>query len=154
MMKLSIMIPALLLAAAAQGALAADAKPAPKAKTAVAPKTNFLDMSVDAVMDKATAIGVMRAGIPAKVWKLYPASKWVFVSQVEGGVTGGGACVITARAMLLPLTAGTKRPVLEPEKRATTFDMQAGANRDQCRELGKAKLKEALEAVVSSLIKT
>lgn len=135
-------------------ALAADAAAAKPAKKVSAPKTRYVDMSSSqAPIDAAGAIAVMSAAVPAKVWKLYPASKWAIVSQVEGGMTGGGACVVTARAMLAPLTIANK-VILHPQKMATTFDTQAGATRDQCSALAKAKLKEAMEAVVSSLVKT
>ena len=134
-------------------ALAADAT-AKAAKKVSAPKTRYVDMSSSqAPIDAAGAIAVMSEAVPAKVWKLYPASKWAIVSQVEGGMTSAGVCVVTARALLAPLTIA-KKVILHPEKMATTFDAQAGATRDQCSALGKAKLKEAMEAVVSSLVKT
>ena len=139
--------------AAPLGAVAADAAPA-KPKKAASPKTRYVDMSSSqAPIDAAGAIAVMSETVPAKVWKLYPASKWAFVSQVEGGMTSAGVCVVTARAMLAPLTIANK-VILHPEKMATTFDAQAGATREQCSALAKAKLKESMEAVVSSLIKT
>ncbi len=132
-------------------ALAAEAA---QAKARGAPKTRFVDMSSSqAPIDAAGAVAVMAEAVPAKVWKLYPASKWAIVSQVEGGMTGAGACVVTARVMLAPLTV-TKKVILHPEKMATTFDTQAGATREQCGALARAKLKEATEAVVSSLVKT
>ena len=134
-------------------ALAADAAAKP-AKKVSAPKTRYVDMSSSqAPINAAGAIAVMSEAVPAKVWKLYPASKWAFVSQVEGGMTSAGVCVVTARAMLAPLTIANK-VILHPEKMATTFDAQAGATREQCGALAKAKLKEAMEAVVSSLVKT
>ena len=134
-------------------AVAADAAPA-KPKKVKPPKTRYVDMSSSqAPIDAAGAIAVMSEAVPAKAWKLYPASKWAFVSQVEGGMTSAGVCVVTARAMLAPLTIANK-VILHPEKMATTFDAQAGATRDQCSALARAKLKEAMEAVVSSLVKT
>ena len=133
--------------------VAADAAPA-KPKKVTPPKTRYVDMSSSqAPIDAAGAIAVMSEAVPAKVWKLYPASKWAIVSQVEGGMTGAGVCVVTARALLAPLTIA-KKVILHPEKMATTFDAQAGATRDQCNALARAKLKEALDAVVSSLVKT
>ena len=135
-------------------ALAADAAATKPAKKVSEPKTRYLDMSSSqAPINAAGAIAVMSEAVPAKVWKLYPASKWAIVSQVEGGMTSAGVCVVTARALLAPLTIA-KKVILHPEKMATTFDAQAGATRDQCSALAKAKLKEAMEAVVSSLIKT
>jgi hypothetical protein len=118
------------------------------------PKAVLLDHSSSAVMDSATARAVLAEGIPAKVWKLYPASKWAFSSQVEGGITAGGICVVTARVMLLPLTPTMKATLFRPAKTATAFDAQPGANAEQCRELAKAKLVQALEGVVSSLARS
>ena len=118
------------------------------------PKAVLLDHSSSAVMDADTARSLLREGIPAKVWKVYPASKWAFSSQVEGGITGNGTCVITARVMLLPLTPTMKATLFRPHKTATVFDAQPGSSADQCRDLAKGKLKQAIESVVSSLAKT
>ncbi len=141
-MQLTKLIVLLLLCAAAGAALAATP-----------PKAILHDHSTRAVMDAATAKAMLADGIPAKVWKLYPASKWAFSSQVEGGITAGGTCVITARVMLLPLTPTMKATLFRPEKTATTFDAQPGASAEQCRALARLKLKQALEGVVSSLAK-
>ncbi len=137
MKKAVLMIPALLLAASAWAA---------------APKTNLIDHSNDLVIDAATAKTVMGDAIPAKVWKLYPANKWTFSSQVEGGMKGT-TCVITARVMLLPLTPTMKAVMLRPEKTATAFDAAVNSSTDACKTLAKDKLKEATEAVVSALVK-
>lgn len=116
------------------------------------PKPVFADNSVDSVMDSATATAMLAQGIPARVWKLYPPTKWGFVTQVEGGVTQEHICVVTARVMMLPLTV-TKRMLLRPEKVAVAFDARANASSDQCRELAREKLKDAITGVVSSLVK-
>jgi hypothetical protein len=121
---------------------------------AAGPKTNFIDHSTDTLIDDATAKAVMAEGVPAKVWKLYPASKFAFVSQVEGGLTSGKACVVVARVMLLPLTPTMKAVLFRPQKTATAFDTVSGAGADQCKALAKDKLKEATQAVVSALVKT
>jgi hypothetical protein len=121
---------------------------------AAGPKTNLIDHSTDTLIDDATAKSVMAESIPAKVWKLYPASKYAFVSQVEGGMTAGKACVVVARVMLLPVTPTMKAVLFRPEKTATAFDTLAGAGADQCKALAKDKLKEATQAVVSALVKT
>jgi hypothetical protein len=142
-MSLSKLIAPLLLTAASGLAVAAPP-----------PKAVLLDHSTSAVMDADTAKALLAEGIPAKVWKVYPASKWAYSSQVEGGITGNGTCVITARVMLLPLTPTMKATLFRPQKTATTFDAQANATPDQCKELAKAKLKQAIESVVSSLAKT
>ncbi|MBU6258921.1 MAG: hypothetical protein KGL18_13540 [Burkholderiales bacterium] len=139
-MKQAIALSALLMTAAAA--------------FAAGPKMNFIDHSNDRVMSSADAIAVMKEVIPAKVWKLYPASRWVFSSQVEGGLTTAGACVVTARVMLLPLTPTLKAVLFRPSKTATAFDAIAKSDDAQCKALAKDKLKEATEAVVSDLVKT
>ncbi len=121
---------------------------------AAGPKTNLVDHSTDTLIDEGSAKAVMAEAIPAKVWKLYPASKFAFVSQVEGGVTTGNACVVVARVMLLPVTPTMKAVLFRPQKTATAFDTMAGASVDQCKALAKDKLKEATQAVVSALVKT
>jgi hypothetical protein len=121
---------------------------------AQAPKNALLiDHSVDRLIDAKSARAVLAEGIPTKVWKIYPASKWGWASQVEGGITSTGTYVITARAMIAPLSA-SKKLLFKPEKMATAFDAIPGATAEQCRQLAKDKLKEAVEGVVSSLVKT
>lgn len=141
-MSLTRTIAPLLLAAACGAALAAPP-----------PKAQLIDHSNGNLIDNATAKGILADGIPAKLWKVYPASKWAFTSQVEGGVTASGTCVVTANVTMLPLSPTLKVPLYRPEKRATAYEAQAGAGTDQCKELARAKLKQALEGVVSSLVK-
>lgn len=131
--------------AAASGVLAADTKPAQK-------KRVLLDISSEALIDAASARSVVGEAIPAAVWKLYPPSKWGFVSQVEGGFTADRICVVTARVMLAPLTI-TNGVILRPAKRAMAFDAKANATQDECRAIARAKLREATDGVVSSLVK-
>ena len=138
MNKSVLMIPALLLAASAWAA---------------APKTNFIDHSTDALIDEAGAKAVLGEAVPAKVWKLYPANKWTFSSQVEGGLKNG-TCVVTARVMLLPLTPTMKAVLFRPQKTATAFDAQSNATAESCKALAKDKLKEATTGVVSALVKS
>ena len=138
-MKHAYLLPALLLSMAA---------------IAAPPKTKLLDYSTHTLIDEDAAKAVMNAHIPAKVWKLYPANKWAFVSQVSGGLTPTAVCVVTARVMLLPLTPTMKVVMLRPEKTATAYDAQIGSSADACKALAKDKLKDATEAVVSSLVKT
>ncbi|MBK7061838.1 MAG: hypothetical protein IPH51_15530 [Rubrivivax sp.] len=125
------------------------------ASTAVAapPKAQLIDHSSDALISAQSARSLLAEGIPAKVWKVYPASKWAFTSQVEGGLTANGTCVVTARVMMLPLTPSLKAVLFRPSKTATAFDAQAGSTAEQCRDLAKNKLKKAIESVVSSLVK-
>ena len=118
-------------------------------------KTNFIDHSNDALINPATAKAVMKEGIPAKVWKIYPASKYAFLSQVEGGVNAAGMCVVAARVMVLPLTATVRAPLFRPlpKMTATAYDAIPGASADKCKALAKDKLKEATGAVVSNIVK-
>ena len=120
---------------------------------AAPPKPLFVDHSTAAVMDAATAQALWAANVPAKVWKLYPVKKWGYLSQVEGGFTQGKACVVTARAIMLPIAVGGRSLVFKPEKTATAFDVLPGATQEQCRDLARAKLTEAIQAVVSDLVK-
>jgi hypothetical protein len=94
----------------------------------------------------------MAEGIPDKLWRVYPASKWGFVSQVEGGMTANGTCVVTARVMMVALTPTLKVAIFRPRQIATAFDAVPASNAEQCRELAKSKLTEATQSVVSSLV--
>ena len=118
-------------------------------------KTNFIDHSNSALIDAATAKAVMKESIPARAWKIYPASKYAFVSQVEGGLNAAGLCVVAARVMVLPLTATVRAPLFRPlpKMTATAYDAIPNANADKCKTLAKEKLKEATVAVVSNIVK-
>ena len=140
---------ALLLASPVAMAADAVSKPAKPGRS----QPVLIDLSVEAVMDGATAKAMMAQAIPPAVWKLYPPRKWGFASQVEGGHTPDETCVITARVMMAPLTV-TKGLILRPEAGATAFGAIAKASREQCRQLAKDKLKEALDSMISSLVKT
>ena len=140
-MKSLHVLPALLLTLAAGTAVAAE------------PKTNLLDFSNDALIDDKTAMAIVAANTPAKVWKVYPASKYALVSQVEGGLTAAKTCVVTARVMLLTVTSATKAALFRPQKMATAFDAAANSSTDACKAVAKDKLKEATVAVVSALVK-
>ena len=135
----------LLAAAVLLSTSAAFAKP---------PQYLILDHSTEAVMDKAGALAIWKTQMDQKrvtrIAKLYPVAKWGFISQVEGGFTPDKACVITARAMLVPRIVAN-RLVFKPEKSATTFGSVANATVEQCKALAADKLKEAIAAVDSSL---
>ena len=88
-----------------------------------------------------------------RLQKVYPVSKWGFVSQVQGGFTTDGVCVVTARAVLVPRVLGS-RLVFKPQRSATAFATKPGATQDECRSLAAAKLKDAVVAVRSALINT
>jgi hypothetical protein len=119
-------------------------------------KTNFIDHSNASLIDEAAAKAVMAENIPAKVWKIHPASRYAFLSQVEGGVNASGTCVVAARVMVLPLTATVRAPLFRPLPKltATAYDAIAGGTQDKCKALAKEKLKEATLAVVSTIVKT
>lgn len=140
-MKLPLVVSAPLLALAAVAAHAA-------------PATNFIDHSNANLIDAASAKAVMEAAIPARVWSIHPASRFVFSSQVEGGLVAGTTCVVAARVMLLPLTAAAKAVLFRPLKMATAYDSVPNASIEQCRALAREKLKEATGAVVSAIVKT
>ena len=137
-----------LVAAAALVSAAAQAQPVREAKSLL------LDLSSTKLIGSEEAKELVRELVPARVWKLYPEGRWTFLTQVEGGLTAGGICAVTARVVLLPRT-GTVRAVLwRPEQVATTFDAKAGATLDECRAMARTKLKESIGAVVSALVKT
>ena len=52
--------------------------------------------------------------------------------------------------MMLPVRG--KGLDFKPEKMATAFDALPNASEQQCKELARAKLKEAMQAVVSGLV--
>ena len=118
-------------------------------------KTNFIDHSNSALIDGPTVQAIMKEAVPAKVWKLYPRTKYTLLSQVEGGVNAGGTCVVAARVMVLPLTPTMRAPLFRPLPKltATAYDSIAGSNMDKCKVLAKDKLKEAATAVVSNIVK-
>jgi hypothetical protein len=118
-------------------------------------KTNFIDHSNNVLIDEATAKAVLGENIPAKVWKIHSPRNFTFVSQVEGGLNAARTCVVTARVMVLPLTAAMKAPMFRPLPKltATAFDAAANSSTDQCKALAKDKLKEATLAVVSNIVK-
>ena len=137
-MKAALLVPALLMSMAAW---AADVK------------TNLIDHSNNTLIEAEVAKTVMGENIPAKVWKIYPASKYAFIAQVEGGMKGT-TCVVAARVMLVPLTAAAKAVLFRPQKMATAFDAAPNSSTEACKAMAKDKLKEATGAVVSALVKT
>lgn len=133
----------------ATSAFAADPKPA----KAVKPMS--VDQSANFLIDAPTAEKIWKENTPARVTQLYPTKKFRFVSEVTGGFNEGKTCVVTARAMLLPVVLlpvqGTKI-VYAPIKSATAFDAVPSLSRGQCQELARAKLTEAVQSVASALV--
>jgi hypothetical protein len=131
--------------AAAPSVWAADATPAKGQRV-------LLDLSSENLIDAASARSVVGEAIPASIWKLYPPRKWGFFSQVSGGFTADKICVVTARVMLAPLTV-TNGVIMRPAERAMAFDAKPNATQAECSALARAKLREATDAVVTSLVK-
>ena len=122
---------------------------------AAPPKTMSTDHSDNFLMDAAVAEKIWKDNTPARIAKLYPTRKFRFVSEVSGGFTDGKTCVVTARAMLLPvvtLPVQGSKVVYAPIKSATTFDAVPSLSREQCQAVARAKLKEAVQSVAASLV--
>ncbi|MCV2353900.1 hypothetical protein LNV09_06935 [Paucibacter sp. B2R-40] len=136
-MKISKLMAALLLPCAS----VAFAAPA---------KYIIIDHSTAPWMDQASAEAIWLKAPTAKFVKLYPASKWGFLSQVEGGIDASKTCVITARTLMLPVKG--KDLLFKPAKSATTFGSQANASLEQCKALASTKLDEAVQALGSALV--
>ena len=121
---------------------------------AATPAYLVMDFSTEALISKSDALAIWKGQLDDKqlkrLSKLYPVSKWGFVSQVEGGFTADKTCVVTARAMLVPRSGKTL--VFKPNKSSTAFDAKANATWIDCKALATAKLKEAIDSVDSSLI--
>ena len=121
---------------------------------AATPKPMSVDQSASFLIDSVTTERLWKENTPARVVKLYPSKKFRFVSEVAGGFNEGKTCVVSARAMLLPVVLlpiqGTK-VIYAPIKTATAFDAVPSLSREQCQELAKAKLKEAIQSVTSAL---
>jgi hypothetical protein len=111
----------------------------------------IVDHSTETLVDRASAKAAWNKALSARVAKLYPPKKWGFASEVEGGFNAAKICVVTARAMMLPVTASGKYLRFKPEKTATAFDALPGATQEQCKQLARAKLDEAIGAVVGGL---
>ena len=121
---------------------------------AATPKPMSLDKSSSFLIDPAIAEKLWKENTPARVTKLYPMRKFRFASEVTGGFTENKTCVVSARAMLLPVVLhpvqGTK-VVYAPIKSASAFDAQPSLDEAQCRDLAKVKLKEAIHSIMSTL---
>jgi hypothetical protein len=119
------------------------------------PKPMSADRSDNFLIDAPTAEKIWRENTPARVAKLYPSRKFRFVSEVTGGFTDNKTCVVTARAMLLPvvyLPVQGSKVIYAPIKAATAFDSVPGLSREQCQEAARARLKEAVQSVAAALV--
>ena len=145
-MKRTTLVVVTALAAIAPHVLAADVKPSAK-------KPVVLDLSSEALISAADARALVAGAIPPALWKVYPQNKWGLFSQVVGGFTSDKICVVTARVMLAPLTV-TNGIIMRPAVRSAAYDAKANATEEECRAIARAKLKEATESVVSSVVKS
>lgn len=113
-----------------------------------------VDHSSAALIDAATVKAVWKEQLGERFTKrlarVSPPSRWAFISQVEGGFNEAKICVVTARVAFAPRSG--KTVLFTPAKMATAFDALPNATSDQCADLAKAKLREAIAAVASSLI--
>jgi hypothetical protein len=119
------------------------------------PEYLFVDDSSTILIDTASAVKVWKAQVDdshrMRLQKLYPVSKWGFVSQVQGGFTTDGHCVVTARAVLVPRVLGN-RLVFKPQRSATAFATKPSATQQECRDIAAAKLREAIVAIRSAIL--
>lgn len=138
-MKQAILLTALMLSTAA---FAADPK---------AVKMTLVDHSNALLISGDDAKAVMAENLPAAVFKIYPASRFAFVSQVEGGMKGS-TCIVSARVMLVPQTVA-KAVIFRPQKMATAYDAAVNSSTDACKAMAREKLKEATNAVASGIVK-
>ncbi len=122
---------------------------------AAPPKPISVDESASFLIDEATSEKLWKENTPASVVKLYPSKKFRFVSQVGGGFNEAKLCVVSARAMLLPVVTlpiqGAKL-IYAPIKSSTAFDALPNLSKEQCQELARTKLKEAIQSVAASLV--
>jgi len=120
---------------------------------AAGPDYLYVDKSSEVLMDAATAKSMFGDAATMRLAKLYPPKIWGFATQVEGGITANTTRVVTARVMLLPRNNPRISQLLlfKPEQMATAFEAKPQATEAQCRDLAKAKLREAIDALTSAL---
>lgn len=99
--------------------------------------------------DKALG-AIWKSDFPPQIPKLYPPSKFGFIAVIDGGIDPTGKCVVTARATMLPRAGKVLQ--FKPVRSAVVFDALAGATREKCTELAKAKLDEAIEGMLQGIV--
>lgn len=132
----------------ATNAFAADPKPPKPAKPI------SVDQSASFLIDSATSAKLWHENTPARVKKLYPIRKFRFVSEVGGGFNEGKLCIVSARAMMLPvvrLPVQGLKAIYAPIKSSTAFDAVPNLSREQCQALARTKLKDAIQSVAGAL---
>ncbi len=123
---------------------------------AAPPQYAIKDSSTESLITADTAKAIWLAALPAKASTQYPPKKYGFISEVNGGFDAKKNCVVVARAMLVPLGAklvpGAKATyIYAPQKTSVAYGSETNDSAEQCSALAKAKLKEAVESVASSL---
>lgn len=106
------------------------------------------------LVSSGAAEQIWKDNLPARVARLYPARKFRYASEVSGGFTEARTCVVSARAMILPvvhLPVQGAKAIYAPLTSATAFDAVADLTQAQCQDLAKAKLKQAVQSVASAL---
>lgn len=111
----------------------------------------LVNHSTALLLDKEAAAVIWTESIPGKVAKAYSPKKWGFLTEVEGGFTANNTCVVSASVMLLPVGVNGKTLLFKPAKTTSTFDALPAATKDQCTELARSKLKEAIHAMIAAL---
>ena len=135
-------------------AILALAVPLATGVCAAAPKPISMDRSGSSLIDAATSEKVWKENTPARVARLYPARKFRFTSEITGGFNDAKQCIVSARAMLLPVVylpiQGTK-VIYEPIRSASAYDAAPDLTEAQCQALARTKLKESIQSLMSAL---
>lgn len=123
---------------------------------AAPPQYAIKDNSTEALISADAAKAIWFSALPAKAVKQYPVKKYGYISEVNGGFDANKNCVIVARAMMVPLgtkllPGGNATFIYAPQKTSVAFASEANDTAEKCSALAKAKLKEAVESVASSL---
>jgi hypothetical protein len=139
---------------AATPAAATSAASAPAAKLPKPPKPISVDRSASYLIEPAMSEKLWEDNLSARVKKLYPIRKFRFVSEVGGGFNEAKLCVVSARAMMLPvvrLPVQGLKAIYAPIKTSTAFDAVPNLSREQCQALARSMLKDAIQSVASAL---
>ena len=125
---------------------------APKEKAPALPKKYVtVDYSTELLLDKDAAKTIWVEEIPGKVTKMYSPKKWALATNLEGGFNAGKTCVLVARVVQLPQGVNGKTMLYKPEKTTSTFDALSAATKEQCADLARIKLKEAIHAKIVAM---
>ena len=144
----------LMQASGAFAATPADPAAARPAKPAKPARPISVDQSFSFLIDNATSEKLWEANLSARVKALYPVRKFRFASEVGGGFNDARLCVVSARAMMLPvvrLPVQGLKAIYAPIKSATAYDAVPNLSREQCQALAHSKLKDAIQSVAAAL---